>query len=173
MPVSIDLTDISNSIVDLRPLEATHTLLAVQIRNVTNSVVALPPIEGSVMLHHLKNCILSVASCHQFRMHVSTDSVVDLTTKRGSVVTIEACTGITFATGPEGLKVQDFDDLINSDQLKQHDGGESKANFKVVSKAHRRMFFGSRIAVLSRHDQLNSSAYQREFEQSKQWLQQA
>ncbi|SJX61486.1 uncharacterized protein SRS1_12471 [Sporisorium reilianum f. sp. reilianum] len=149
---SIDITDISNSIVDLRSLAASaHTVLAVQIRGVTHSALLLPPIEGSVMIHSVADSLLSIPSCHQFRMHESKHAVVELSTKRSSVVTIEACSGIRFVTkGGEALKVQDFDDLINSEQLKQPGGMGSKSNFRVIQPSD-----GSDLA--SRVDSLSSA----------------
>lgn len=135
--VSIDVTDVSNSIVDLRPLASTQTILAVQIRSVANSALLLPPIEGSIMIHALTTSLLSVPSCHQFRMHNSKHSVVELSTKRGSVVTLEGCSAIRFVTKTEEtIKVQDFDDLINSEQLRQQDKRQHEANFGVITRSN-------------------------------------
>ncbi|KAJ9477341.1 Tubulin-folding cofactor C [Pseudozyma hubeiensis] len=133
-PISLDLTNISHSIVDLRSIATTHTILAVQIRNVHTSAVLLPHIEGSVMVHDLSQSAFGVASCHQFRMHVSKDTVVQLETKRGSVVTIEGCSGVRFVTRreTEEIRVQDFDDLMNSEGLRSADGGQGKGNYSVV-----------------------------------------
>lgn len=135
--ISIDVADISDSIVDLRSLASTHTVLAVQVRGVTHSALLLPSIEGSIMIHGVEDSLLSIPSCHQFRMHDSNGAVVELSTKRGSVVTIEGCKGVTFVTRVgETVKVQDFDDLINSEQLKQRDAtGGSGGNFRVVQSS--------------------------------------
>ena len=134
--LSIDLTDITNSLVDLRSLAPAASILSVQLRSVTSSIILLPPIDGSIMIHHLTSSLLTIPSCHQFRMHNSKDAAIELCTKRGSVLTVEACDGIRFVTGPEGVKVQDFDDLINSEQLKHGSGKgvEGKTgNFRVLS----------------------------------------
>ncbi|KAF6767310.1 Tubulin binding cofactor C-like domain protein [Kalmanozyma brasiliensis GHG001] len=150
--VSIDVTDISNSIVDLRPLTSTYTILAVQIRSVTNSSLLLPPIEGSIMIHGLTSSLLGVPSCHQFRMHNSKDSVVELSTKRGSVVTLEGCSAIRFVTNPqEPIRVQDFDDLINSEQLRQQDKRQHEANFSVVARSNDNCL-ADKVESLSNHD---------------------
>lgn len=86
------------------------------------------------MIHGLTNSLLSIPSCHQYRMHNSKDAVIELSTKRGSVVTLEDCIGISFVTkAEEPIKVQDFDDLINSEQLRHRDERESKANFIVTT----------------------------------------
>ncbi|GAC96837.1 hypothetical protein PHSY_004421 [Pseudozyma hubeiensis SY62] len=133
-PISLDLTNISHSIVDLRPLATTHTILAVQIRNVHSSAVLLPHVEGSVMVHDLQQSVLGIASCHQFRMHVSKDTVVQLETKRGSVVTIEGCSAVRFVTRreTEEIRVQDFDDLMNSEGLRSADGVQGEANYRLI-----------------------------------------
>ncbi|TKY89393.1 hypothetical protein EX895_001924 [Sporisorium graminicola] len=149
--ISIDVTDVSNSIVDLRSLaEPAHTVLAVQIRGVINSALLLPPIEGSVMIHGLKDSLSSVPSCHQFRMHESKDVVVELSTKRGSVVTVEGCSGITFVTrSGEEVKVQDFDDLINSEQLRHQGETESRANFRVIQSRGNGGELADKVELLS------------------------
>lgn len=86
------------------------------------------------MIHDLINSLLSIPSCHQYRMHNSKDAVVELSTKRGSVVTLEGCSGVSFVTkAEEPIKVQDFDDLINSEQLRHRDERQSKANFSVTT----------------------------------------
>ncbi|KAJ1586396.1 hypothetical protein NDA11_000072 [Ustilago hordei] len=147
-PLSLDLHHISNSLVDLRSSTSQHTVLSAQLGSITNSILLLPPIEGSLMIHNLTNSLLSIPSCHQFRMHASNTVLVELSTKRGSVLTLEACSGVKFLhTGPmagaeaEGLRVQDFDDLIHTCQLKHHlteekgvEGGR-KRNFQVVKAA--------------------------------------
>lgn len=135
--MSIDVNDISGSLIDLRPLGNDCTIRSVQIRSVTDSIILLPRVEGSVMVHHLHHSFLSIPSCHQFRMHDSKEDVVEITTKRGSVVTVEACQMVKFVTKQDGIEVQDFDDLINSSQLKHNgEGGgakeDMKANFDVV-----------------------------------------
>ncbi|CDR88117.1 uncharacterized protein SPSC_03703 [Sporisorium scitamineum] len=150
--ISIDVTDVFNSIVDLRTIASTHTVLAVQIRGVTNSALLLPPIEGSVMIHSVVNSLLSIPSCHQYRMHESKDAVVEMSTKRGSVVTIEGCSGIRFLTkSRDELRVQDFDDLINSEQLKQRGETENKGNFRVIQSSDARDL-ASRVDALSSTD---------------------
>lgn len=171
--VSVDLTNISNSIVDLRPLATTHTIVALQIRNVTCSAIALPPIEGSIMIHTLSNSMLSIPSCHQFRMHLSTNAVVALSTKRASVVTIEGCKRITFVThNHEPIKVQDFDDLINSEQLKQAGSTDMHANFNVVQH-HGPEWLTSRInALITKHQELTTSGFRHDFERCMQLGQQ-
>ncbi len=137
-PLSIDIAEITNSVVDLRPLATTSTILSVQLRQIASSILLLPPIDGSIMIHHLTSSLLVIPSCHQYRMHNSEDTLIELSTKRGSVVTVEACQGITFLTsGSEGLRVQDFDDLINSEQLKLGQGDsneEKKGNFRTVKR---------------------------------------
>ncbi|SPO21471.1 uncharacterized protein UTRI_00953_B [Ustilago trichophora] len=138
--ISLDLFNITSCLIDLRPYSSTHTVLSVQLRSIFNSILLLPPIEGSIMIHDLKHSLLAIPSCHQFRMHTSHQVAVELCTKRGSVVTVEGCTGIRFVAKGEGeeeagLRVQDFDDLINSEQLKG-DGrvnvGGKEANFRVI-----------------------------------------
>lgn len=146
--LSFDLHHISNSLVDLRSSTSQHTVLSAQLGSITNSILLLPPIEGSLMIHNLTNSLLCIPSCHQFRMHASNTVLVELSTKRGSVLTLEACSGVKFLhTGRmagaegEGLRVQDFDDLIHSWQLK-HESTEEKGveggrkrNFQVVKAA--------------------------------------
>lgn len=138
--LSVEVKDISNSLVDLRPLAIARSILSVQLRKITCSIVLLPPIEGSIMIHDFNDSLLDVASCHQFRMHTSNQVVVELSTKRNSLVTVEACHGVKFIPkegGERELRVQDFDDLINSAQLKR-DGvearGASSANFQVLRR---------------------------------------
>lgn len=136
-PISLDLSAVSDSLIDLG--HCVSTVKSVQLRNVTHSIVVLPRVEGSVMVHDLASSILVVPLCHQFRMHTSNQVVVELATKRGSVVTIEACRQVVFVQQGSGtIKVQDFDDLIHSEQLKHgaSPGGqaENKVNFNVVNR---------------------------------------
>ncbi|SPO22275.1 uncharacterized protein UTRI_00953 [Ustilago trichophora] len=138
--ISLDLTNLTSSLIDLRPLSSTHTILSVQLRSVSNSILLLPPIEGSMMIHDLNHSLLAIPSCHQFRMHTSHEVAVELCTKRNSVVTVEGCKRIMFVAKVEGeeeagLRVQDFDDLINSDQLKADGAARvrgKEANFRLV-----------------------------------------
>ncbi|KAJ1034610.1 hypothetical protein NDA18_001466 [Ustilago nuda] len=146
--LSLDLHHISNSLVDLRSSTSQHTVLSAQLGSITNSILLLPPIEGSLMIHNLTNSLLSIPSCYQFRMHASNTVLVELSTKRGSLLTLEACSGVKFLhTGPmagaeaEGLRVQDFDDLFHTCHLKHQsteekgvEGGR-KRNFQVVKAA--------------------------------------
>lgn len=130
--LSVSISDICNSLIDLRPFHPSHTIRSVQIRSVHSSILLLPPVEGSVMIHDLSSSVLTVPTCHQFRMHTSKDVVVELSTKRGSVVTLEGCTRVRFRVREgEGIKVQDFDDLINSAQLKSGET-EGKGNFRII-----------------------------------------
>ena len=88
------------------------------------------------MIHGLTQSLLSIPSCHQFRMHESNHAVVELSTKRGSIVTIEGCSRVTFVPPrADELKVQDFDDLINSEQLKLAHRAQDSANFRVVQSS--------------------------------------
>ena len=132
-PISLEIVDISHSLIDLRTL-CSHVVLSVQIRSVTSSILLLPPISGSAMLHHLSHSLVLLPSCHQFRMHSSHHVAVALRTKRGSVATLEACTDVTLIAGSE-VKVQDFEDLFTCEELKHHTNGkQQEGNFRVVNR---------------------------------------
>ncbi|PWZ03412.1 hypothetical protein BCV70DRAFT_17032 [Testicularia cyperi] len=156
--VSLEITQVCNSILDLRPLPA--TLRSAQIRDVVGSILVLPPISGSVMIHALQHSLLVIPSCHQFRIHESSNSTLQLDTK-GSIVTMESCTHL-FIVGPSHLKVQDFDNLYtNGSQLLPAANIDSADlhNFTIKDHTHQLLIDSvlAQIANVHRNSQLDPS----------------
>ncbi|SNX82785.1 uncharacterized protein MEPE_01491 [Melanopsichium pennsylvanicum] len=153
--ISLTIHNVTNSIVHLDQLE----ILSVQLGSIQNSIIKLPCVQGSIMINDLNHSILLLESCHQFRMHTSFAVVViGLTTNHlSSVVTLEASNSVQFVTNvpsrrirrapvaqeevKHDFKVQDFDDLINSEQLQKQikqdqtskdSSGARARNFSII-----------------------------------------
>ncbi|KAG7093532.1 hypothetical protein E1B28_007204 [Marasmius oreades] len=99
LPVSVDehpLSNITHSIVHIQ-----HELPAVHIHNASNSLIVLTNVSGSAILHDVHDSILIISS-HQFRIHNSSNTRINLTTQ--STPIIEHSSGLTFNV----TDVQDF-----------------------------------------------------------------
>jgi len=97
------ISDLDHCIVDLRATAGSVrsqnqlNLTALHIHDLKETLLILPNVKGSVILHNLHRCT-AIVTCHQFRMHDSTDVRVYLSVDSNPV--IENCSAIAFAEYP-------------------------------------------------------------------------
>lgn len=95
------------SCVILPPPVSSATFATASVTSITSSILVLPRISGPAHLTFLKNSVL-VISCHQFRLHDSSD--LDVYLRCGSRPIIERCSNIRVSRIPQILKSIIFKD---------------------------------------------------------------
>jgi hypothetical protein len=92
----INISNINKSIVNIKTIVG-----SAKISNVTNSIIFVQQIEGPVYIDDVKTSAL-IISCHQFRMHNSTDCQIYLGCQSKRPI-IEKCCRLHFGQYPNQL----------------------------------------------------------------------
>ncbi|KAJ2878184.1 hypothetical protein H4R27_005921, partial [Coemansia aciculifera] len=111
-PTDCELRDITNSVVDLRPIS--HSLRALNCHRIQNSIVICGPFAGSVTVRDSNNCVL-VLGARQFRLENSQG--VDVYLYCTSHPIIEKSSGIRFASYPTELRTPHIEQEFGTSQL--------------------------------------------------------
>ncbi|KAF3132279.1 hypothetical protein TWF703_007398 [Orbilia oligospora] len=99
------------------PSSSSNYFTTTSINTIKSSILILPKITGPAHLTSLKNSVL-VISCHQFRLHDSSDLDVYLRCRSRPI--IERCKGVRVSFLPEVLKaVLDGDDNKEDDEVEE------------------------------------------------------
>ncbi|KAJ2468411.1 hypothetical protein GGI02_003703 [Coemansia sp. RSA 2322] len=111
-PTDCELRDISNSIVDLRPIS--HSLRALNCHRVQNSVVICGPFSGSATVRDSAGCAM-VLGVRQFRLENS--RAIDVYLFCTSHPIIERSSGVRFAPYPLELQSSQIQREFDATQL--------------------------------------------------------
>ncbi|KAJ2049036.1 hypothetical protein H4S04_003471 [Coemansia sp. S16] len=111
-PTDCELRDITNSVVDLRPIS--QSLRALNCHRIQNSIVICGPFAGSVTVRDSNNCVL-VLGARQFRLENSQG--VDVYLYCTSHPIIEKSSGIRFAPYPAELRTPRIEQEFGTSQL--------------------------------------------------------
>ncbi|KAJ2817171.1 hypothetical protein FBU31_006315, partial [Coemansia sp. 'formosensis'] len=111
-PTDCELRDITNSVVDLRPIS--HSLRALNCHRVQSSIVICGPFAGSVTVRDSNSCVF-VLGTRQFRLENSQG--VDAYLHCTSHPIIEKSTGIRFAPYPMELRTPRIEQEFYTTQL--------------------------------------------------------
>ncbi|KAF3307932.1 hypothetical protein TWF173_002052 [Orbilia oligospora] len=123
------------------PSSSSNYFTTTSINTIKSSILILPKITGPAHLTSLKNSVL-VISCHQFRLHDSSDLDVYLRCRSRPI--IERCKGIRVSFLPEVLKTvldsSQEDDEVEEDRWNQIDDfnwlkeGRPSPNWRVLEE---------------------------------------
>ncbi|KAK6506333.1 hypothetical protein TWF506_011251 [Arthrobotrys conoides] len=100
------------------PLTTTTTFTTASITNITTSILILPRINGPAHLTSIKNSVV-VISCHQFRLHDSSDIDVYLSCRSRPI--IERCKGVRVSFLPGVLRTLIFGDGEEEEEEEKED----------------------------------------------------
>ncbi|KAJ2741955.1 hypothetical protein GGI20_004822 [Coemansia sp. BCRC 34301] len=111
-PTDCELCDISNSIIDLRPIS--HSLRALNCHRIQNSIIVSGPFAGSVTVRDSNSCAL-VLGARQFRLENSQDVGVFLYCTSHPI--IERSSNVRFAPYPAELRSPRIEHELDASQL--------------------------------------------------------
>ncbi|KAJ2889944.1 hypothetical protein GGI21_006368, partial [Coemansia aciculifera] len=111
-PTDCELRDISNCIIDLRPIS--HSLRALNCHRIQNSVIISGPFAGSVTVRDSSSCAL-VLGARQFRLENSQSVSVFLYCTSHPI--IEKSSGVRFAPYPVELQSSRVEQEFSTSQL--------------------------------------------------------